>query len=106
MSGFDQLLESIGVKSFDELTPDERKTYAEMAKIASQRPVTIEDFKVFISNLRISLDNTIAVDDLSRDRDLALKARLKNLIVIEAFLYSPERAKAALESYINGIAKK
>lgn len=47
MSILDKFLKKVGVKSPDELSSDEKKTYTEWQKILSKEELTLADIKLF-----------------------------------------------------------
>jgi hypothetical protein len=100
----DKFLEALGMK-FDDLNSAERDTYFGWLKVLEKQNVKIEDVRSFITHLRQAVDNELALHNLTKSQDLFLKARLKNLILIEGFLTGPEQARKALESYIHNLKK-
>jgi hypothetical protein len=99
MDILDKITELTGLK-FEDLNQAERETAMNWVTQMAEREITLEDIKSFILSMRQAVDNELAIDNLSKNRDLYLKARLKNLILFEAFLTSPEKAKKALELYL------
>ena len=64
--------------------------------------------RVMFSNLqelKTVVEKELTSFDLSERQDLFLKARLKNLVAIDGFLSGPEKAKAALESYLGKLKR-
>lgn len=100
------LLESRGIKDFDELREDEKKTYLEMLQMVESAKITLDDYRRFVKALRQSVENELAnyrPGFLRRwwdgDKDSMLKARLKNLILFESFFDRPDKAKEILSRY-------
>lgn len=82
---------------WDELTPDEKSAYEEQLKVLEAQPITIEDTRTFVRRM-ITILEKLLVDTSENSKDSRnLKARLKNFLVLEDYLYSKERAKEALE---------
>lgn len=100
---FEELLEAIGVTSYEELKPDEREAYQALFDKASSKPLTIEDFRTAVHDLRVALDKEIATHHLTKKRDLFLKARLANCIFFEEILMSQEDAIRTLKETIENI---
>lgn len=100
----DELLEALGL-SYDQLNDAERSTYQKYYEDVSTREMTITDVKEFIKNLRMAVDEKLAIHNLSKEEDLFLKARLQNYIVLEAFLSGPEIARKRLEEWIKSLKK-
>ena len=70
-----------------------------MLKMAEASKVTLDDVKTHISQMRISVEFSLATDKLSKERDNRLKARLQNYILLENLFSRPERAKQMLDQY-------
>lgn len=93
-------------RGINELSKDEKEVYFKHLKLMEQKPVEIEDWKNFISSLKGVLSAQVADATEGSDESRNLKARLKNVIVFENFLYGPERAKAALQKHYKAVAEK
>lgn len=105
MDVLDRIAELTGLK-FEDLNQAERETAMGWVSSMAEKEITLDDIKNFVIGMRQSVDNELAIDSLTKNRDLYLKARLKNLIMLEAFLTSPEKAKKALELYLKKIKIK
>lgn len=105
MSKVDELLESVGL-SYSELSKAEQDYYNQMSEAVQLKPITIDVFKAFISNLRETIEMELEKYDNTHDLDLFLKARLKNIRLIESFLLAPQKAKEAAERSINSKIQK
>lgn len=92
-----QYLEKMGLKGFKDLTPQERQTYKQYEELL-ERKVTLEDLKNMLPTLIGVLSNQLVDPENSKETDLFLKARIKNLKDIEAFVFLPERNRKALEA--------
>ncbi len=101
----DELLGRHGVK-YEELTEDERTTFNSWLSQASQTAITVDKVKDYIHALKEAVSNELTKSDLDPNQDLFLKARLRNLMLIEAFLTNGERAQAKLEEAIANIGKR
>lgn len=110
---FDKLLDGTGLK-FEDLTHEERQTLRQWAEALSTKTLTLEDVKSFVSAQILALQRQLA--DLSepetlwqwlfrRRRDMFVKARLRNYLMIQDFLSGPERAKAAIEQQLQTLKK-
>ena len=93
-------------RGIEKLTKDERDVYFKHLKLMETRSIDIDDWKKFISSLKSILSSQVADSKEGSDDSRNLKARLKNCIVFENFLYGPERAKAALEKHYKAVAEK
>lgn len=102
----EEILEKAGIKSFDDLKDFEKETYFKMLEIAEKGQITLEDVKKHIKNMREGVEFSLATEDLSKNKSLFLKARLKNYILLESLFERPERAKEMLDQYGKGVERK
>lgn len=98
MSIADQLLKKIGV-SFEKLEPEEKQVYFEMLKVEETKTISIEEWGKFISQMITGIQSALVESKDGTDESKQLKSRLKNMIILQNFLESPQRAKEALEKY-------
>lgn len=99
MDEVNQILEKAGIKDFDELRDFEKETYFKMLEIAEAGKLTLEEIQKSIKKMREGVTFALAVEDLLPEKDLYLKARLKNYILLEAVFDRPERAREMLAQY-------
>jgi hypothetical protein len=99
MDMFSQILDSFGIKDYDQLNSMEQETLRSWVDKVEKSQITLEDMKRGIVIIRESLEAELVQND-NRKKDIYLKARLKNAILFESILTRPERARAALDSYI------
>jgi len=92
-------LESLGIKDFDDLRPDEKDSYFKLLDLADKSKITLEDIKTHIKQMRTSVEFALSSEKLNKKEDIFLKARLKNYILLESLLERPERAKEMLNQY-------
>lgn len=92
--------------SYEELNQVEKDTYVTWLNELENRKLAIEDIKNYI----LAMKNAVAMEladtpykDAEKGR--LLRARLKNYILLEAFLTSPEKARERLEASVKSIAK-
>ena len=102
----DELLKSKGIKDFDELRAEEKETYFKMLEMVEAAKITLEDFKRMIKTMRQAVElelATVRIGWIRRlwdgDKDIMLKARLKNYILFESFFDRPDKAKEILQRY-------
>ena len=100
----DELLKKYGLK-YEELTPDERTTFHTMLDAIEGKTLSIEKIKDFITSMKYAVEQEIVKVGNDNKQDTFLKARLKNYMLLEAFLTSPEKAKKALEQSLQGFRK-
>jgi len=102
-NALDNFIESFG--GYDKLNAAERETYRQHLKVIEGKPITIEATKEFVRRMITAIEQSL-VDTKENSHDSRnLKARLKNFLVLEAFLFSPERARKSLETYYNKMGK-
>ncbi len=99
----DEILQRIGLK-YEDLTSAERDTLSGWMEALDSNQLTLDRVRVFVHQLRDHVEQEVVTVDNGSKQDIFLKARLRNLMLIEAFMTSPEQAKAALERAIAGIA--
>lgn len=91
--------------SYDDLNAAEKETLNEWLKKISQTEIKREDIKGYIRKMISGVETALVEADFRSKKDLYLKARLKNYILLEAFLDSPDKAKKALEQQIKNLKK-
>lgn len=106
MDLFTQILESFGIKDYDNLTPDEQTTLKGWVDKVEKATITLEDIKRGVMVMREVVENELVREETQGRKDIYLKARLKNLILLETILNRPEKARAALDSYIQSAKTK
>lgn len=99
MSALHNLLEKLGLK-YENLTEEEKKTYEQWTTELSQPEVTIDDVKKFLPVHIATLENEQNDYQNSKEKDLYLKACIRNAKMIQAFILGPEQRKAWLEKNI------
>lgn len=100
MDLFNQILESFGIKDYDQLSSDEQTTLRSWVDKVEKSVITLEDVKRGISVMREVVESELVKEEVVGRKDIYLKARLKNLILIETILNRPDRARSALDGYI------
>lgn len=99
-----QLLERLKL-NYEDLTDEEKKTYTEWSQTLSQPEITIDALKTFIVQ-QLSLLETQQNDyQNSKDKDLFLKAQIRNLKMIQSFINGPEARRKWLEDHIEKLSK-
>ena len=68
--------------------------------------ISVQKVKDHISTMKYSVSMELADTKHNSKRDLYLKARLKNYILLEAMLSTPEKAQKALDRAIAGIVSR
>lgn len=100
MNLFDEILESFGISNYDNLNSAEQETLRSWVEKVEKSVITLDDVKRGVQVMREVIEAEIVNLENDQKKDLFLKARLKNLILLETILTRPERARAALDGYI------
>jgi len=100
-----ELLERVGLK-YEDLNKLEAETFNQMLESLSKTSLTIESLKTYIASMKTAVEKDLAKIGHENKQDIYLKARLRNYILLEEFLASPERARTALERSIAGMIPK
>lgn len=107
-------LESLGIKSLDDLNSDEQATLDKWIINLKKDDLTVDNVKDYVSAIRASIENElieepefnyIFIFKVPNRKQIYLKARLKNIMLLEAFLTAPEKAKKALENALKRVAR-
>jgi len=98
---FDKILETKGLK-YEDLRPEERELYNKASK--DIKTVNLEQLQEQLEGLLFSLTLELCdTPDTSEHQDTnnKLKARVKNYLVLEAYLSAPYKVAKALEKELN-----
>ena len=98
----DEILEKQGLK-YEDLNPVEKETYN--AKVFDLKTLNVGDVLSHIQDMKNSIALQLTEIELSDEKDLMLKARLKNYLLLEAFLTAPERAEKAIRDSLKNLKK-
>lgn len=108
----DEILERYHIK-FESLTPDERQTLFTWANALQGQQLSIERIKEYFKSMRDSVEQSLINEPefvwvwffkVPNRKQILLKARLQNYMLIESFLVSPEKAKEKLEAAVASMA--
>lgn len=105
MSLIDKLLEKTGLK-YEDLNATEKDTLNNWIDTLEKGNLSLPKVKEYVQSMKDAVENELAKSDLGSKKDLFLKARLRNYILLDAFLTTPEKAKEQIENQIAGIVKK
>ncbi len=96
MSILDDILEKRKIKSIDDLSEQEKSTYNAIKKDL-ETIVTIDTIKRFceteikvLQNEWLNIDNKGLTDLLSREKEIIIKARMKNYIAILSLFWKTD----------------
>lgn len=88
---------------FEDLNPSEKDTLERWLQELSSREITLEDVKGHIREMINSVEMELSECNLEQKKDIFLKGRLRNYLLLLAFLESPEKAKQALEKQLKNL---
>jgi len=91
--------------NYEDLTPQEKETLKNWYKTLAENKLTLEKVKEYIASMKNSVETELADYNLPKEKDLLLKARLKNYIMLYEFMTLPEKAKKYLEQSLNNLNK-
>ena len=100
----DSLLEKIGIK-YEDLNTSEKETLNVWLQAIEKNTLTLEKIKTYLGSMRDSVEQELTKVGHESKQDLFLKARLRNYMLLEAFLSTPEKAKEQLKQAISGLRK-
>ena len=92
--------------NIEKLTADEKQTYFTMLDAVRDSQLSIEKLRDYIIQMRSAVEQELTKHDLESKQDLFLKARLKNYMLLESFLISPEKAKKAYDEMVAMIRER
>lgn len=99
----DELLKRFNLK-YDDLTAAERETLGTWLEALDKNQITLESVKTYIASMRDSVEQELTKTGHNHKQDIFLKARLRNYMLLEAYLSTPEKARKALERSMAGLA--
>lgn len=102
---FDDILEKYGLK-YEDLNPGEKETLNTWVETLQKGQVSLEKVKEYITSMKQAVENELAREDLGSKQDLFLKARLRNYMLLDSFMTTPEKAKEQMENALSGIVKR
>lgn len=123
---YDEYLKRHNLK-YDDLTPTERETFHTMMSSVQQGQLTVEKIRDYITSMKNSVESELSTRKDSPQNfislltyfipiigiirkwyqdqyEISLKARLRNLMLLEVMLSSPEKVRQQVERSLAGIA--
>jgi hypothetical protein len=101
---FDELLKKYNLK-YEDLNPLERETLNTWVSALEQGQLTLDKLRDYLRSMRDSVENDLTKTENNSKQDIFLKARLRNYMLLEAFLSTPEKARAAMDKALKGMIK-
>lgn len=99
----EEVLKEFGI-DYEDLNAAERETF--QSKYFDLKKISVGDIKTYISRIKNALILQLCDTEGSDIKDGILKARLKNYVLLEMFLLTPERAEEALRKNLEAQKKK
>lgn len=100
-----EILQKYGLK-FEDLNILEREQLTTWMSALEKNKLTLDGVRTYIQSMKDAVEHDLTKTGHDSKQDLFLKARLRNYMLLEAFLSSPDRAKKALETSLAGITSK
>ena len=103
--------EKLGL-NIENLNAQEKQTYLTMLADVEKARMTPEKLRDYIISMKTAVETELInepefirvfIFKFDNRKQILLKARLQNYMLLESFLLSPERAKEQLESAISGL---
>ena len=98
----DELLERVGLK-YEDLSSVEKETLNTWMEALEKGQLNLEKIKEYVVSMKEAVEQELTKADLGSKQDLFLKARIRNYMLLDAFLSTPERAKQQIENSISGM---
>lgn len=114
MNLLDETLKRLGVEDYSSLTDQEKETYQGWLRQMSA-DLTASDIRVHIENMQRAVTIELADEPeyihskifpfwkRPNPKNVHLKARLKNYLLLASFLATPEQAREALEKNLQNL---
>ena len=105
--------EKLGLK-IENLNAVEKETYYKMLEVVQKSQLNPDKLKEYIVSMREAVQrelinepefNYIFIFKVANRKQILLKARLQNYLLLENFLVSPQKAQQALEEMIANIGR-
>lgn len=110
----ENILEKYNLK-FDELNQAERETYLQWLQQLSSKALSVDSVKSYVQQMKDSVEaelvgfsepKTLWEFLFRKKKQTYLTARLRNYMLLIAFLTGPEKAKAAIERSVSNLKPK
>ena len=110
----DELLKKFGL-TIDDLNGLESDQFYTMLEDLQNNRLTLEKFKDYVTAMKSAVEEELSNEPeyiqvfifrFRNDKNIFLKARIRNYMIMEAFLTSPEKAKQAIERSLANVVKK
>ena len=108
------MLKKIGL-TYEDLNSAEKETLNTWIETLQKGQLSVEKIREYITSLREAVGNEISKEPtfirififkVENPNLIRLQARLRNYILLEAFLSTPERAKEQIENIVQGMTQR
>jgi hypothetical protein len=100
----DEYLKNKGLK-YEDLSSEERDSLTEMVNAFQQSVLTVEKVRNYVTSMKEAVEEELTKMGHEVKQDIYLKARLRNLLLLEACLSTPEKAKKKLDLALSNLGK-
>ena len=110
MSVTEKIEEKFGLK-IEKLNALEKETYFKMLEAVQKSQIDPQKFRDYVTSMKEAVERELVHEPETRfiffpnRKQIFLKARLHNYLLLESFLISPKKAEEQLEEMVNGITK-
>lgn len=101
----DEILQRFDLK-YEDLNSAEKETLDMWMVSLEKNTLTIEKIREYIVSMRHSVELELSQTTHNNKQDIFLKARMRNYLLLEAFLQTPDKARQAIERSLASIIKK
>lgn len=101
----DKLLEKYGL-SYSDLSSAEKETYQSWLQSLEVNEITVDKVREYIMAMKEVVEQELTQTSHNSTQDVFLKARLRNYVLLEGFLSSPEKARKAIELQLSRLTRK
>jgi len=105
MTILDTLLKDSGLK-YEDLNVSEKETLNTWMETLEKNVMSLEKVRGYITSMKEAVEQELTKSNLKSKQDTFLKARLRNYMLLEAFMSTPERAKQQVENAISSMVRK
>lgn len=104
MNTISEYLNKFGL-GYEDLTKAEWETLKGMLRAVENQNLTIEKIKEAVYEMKIAVERELPDVKHNSKQDIMLKARLKNLLVLEGLFISPDIARRRIEEQLESLSK-
>ena len=101
----DELLKKFNLK-YEDLNAAEQETLTSWLTALQKGTLTTEKIKEYIISMRESVETELTKTGHDSKQDLFLKARLRNYMLLEAYMLTPDKASQQMENAISSMVAR